>query len=773
MNREKITKIVVFLIEGSLLLLIFFLPLYFSFFYKTISSFLVNVAIDRTAVFKSLVGLLFFLTLLRIMLEGELTMRVSKKQLLAVSAVLFSAIAATIFSVDWHTSFWGSDTRQQGLITAVYCFLFFLIVMINIRDRRQVERLLTAAILSGSVAAGFGLLQALGYDLLFRKPTLAPISNRVGSTLGHPVFLGNFLLLVLSLSCYKFVAVIKNRKKAFYLSLAVLQLIVLFLTQSRGAWLGLLVGIVSAALLYAYYFRRNFVLPILLSLVILATAVAGLLYFKAGSLDTVAEYKSTAYSFTARVKSILDLKSGSVALRLKYWPSAVKSIMARPVFGYGLDAQYLPLFEAYDPSWMIYEAVNSKADRAHNEFLDISLSSGIFGLLAYLFLLGVFIKSACVRFGRSQGPDLWLFFFLLAGLFAYHGALLFNFSTIETKTYFWLYLGVLAALLSDFKPAISLKTTDLRPAYRLASGYAVVMVAIIFPLLILSNINEVEADYGYQQAKFAERNRSYVPMINNYLEAIHLNAHDESYRADFAVALINAGITGTSGTDQASTSLLEYLDEQLKFDSGLQDNYFRSLTRAVVFSIYGRYRDPSYYQRAEEIYRRLEKVNPAYLNLHKNWALLYIQQGKFKEAIERDQKLFTYLPDLNDRYLNDEHRAQIGLYLSDVYSDIAYAQTGLGLVDEAIATNLFALKFNPFNPRVYKKISQLYLSQGKPDEAIAYARHGLALAPSDQEMYKLLIYIFKKKGDFDSARYYLDRAKEQPADVKTPEAMIN
>lgn len=632
--------------------------------------------------------------------------------------------------------------------------------------------MLAAAVLAGSLAALFGLLQWLGFDLLFRKPMLN-LDNRIGSTLGHPVFLGNFLLLVLPLSCYKLFTAVKNKGKIFYLLTAISQLIVLILTLSRGAWLGLAFGILFSISLYFYYYRKKFILPFFLILAILIMTVAGLIFFRSSSFDTAAGYKSSAYSFTTRLKSIFDLNSGSVALRLKYWPAVVKGFIKRPIFGYGLDAQYLPLFQAYDPSWMIYEAVNSTADRAHNEFLDISLTSGAFGLFAYIFLLGIFIKQACRRFGQSQGRDRWLFFFLLAGLLAYHAALLFNFSTIETKVYFWLYLGMLAVLILDFKPTSSLKIAEWRAGYRFTLFYAVIMLAIIFPLRVVSDIDEVRADYKYQQAKFEERNRNYVSMINNYLEAIHLNSHDELYRADFAVALINSGVVETIGQDQASTSLLEYLDEQEEFDRGLQDNYFRSLTRAIVYSIYGKDRDSAYYQRAEEIYQRLEKINPAFLNLHKNWALLYIQQGKYEQAIERDRKLFQYLPDLNDRYLNDVHRAQIGSYLSDVYSDIAFAQTGLGLIQDSIATNRYALRLNPTNPRFYKKISELYLSQGKMKEAMFYSQHGLALAPSDRDLYKIIIIIYKKQGDLSSANYYMNLAKERLVDVKELEAIIN
>ncbi|MEI7772965.1 MAG: hypothetical protein WCI67_23445, partial [Chloroflexales bacterium] len=124
---------------------------------------------------------------------------------LALPALVYALIflITTATSVVPATSFWGSYQRLQGTYTNLSYILLFVLMIVTLRTRAQVERIITITIISGVTAAGYGVLQHFTIDPL---PWQGDVIARVASTLGNSIFVAAFLIMVTPLAIYRLVA---------------------------------------------------------------------------------------------------------------------------------------------------------------------------------------------------------------------------------------------------------------------------------------------------------------------------------------------------------------------------------------------------------------------------------------------------------------------------------------------------------------------------------------------------------------------------------------
>ena len=106
-------------------------------------------------------------------------------------------VLATILSVNPRLSWTGAYLRQQGLYTWLAYPLFFLVTVLLVRERRQVERIVAGMLVAGAAVALHALLQLYGYDPL---PWGGNFDRRAYGPAGNPIFLGAFLIVVIPIT---------------------------------------------------------------------------------------------------------------------------------------------------------------------------------------------------------------------------------------------------------------------------------------------------------------------------------------------------------------------------------------------------------------------------------------------------------------------------------------------------------------------------------------------------------------------------------------------
>jgi tetratricopeptide (TPR) repeat protein len=157
---------------------------------------------------------------------------------------------SSIFSVVPAESWWGSYGRAQGTGT-FYCYLvLFVIVVSELRTSDQLQRLQYAFILTSLPVAAYTILQFLGSDPI---PWRDVRYGRSSASMGNPIFLGAYLIMVIPLAFSRFVDAFGmlhtdgNKRPGFVLASCcgialILQIFALLCTQSRGPVIGLVVA---------------------------------------------------------------------------------------------------------------------------------------------------------------------------------------------------------------------------------------------------------------------------------------------------------------------------------------------------------------------------------------------------------------------------------------------------------------------------------------------------------------------------------------------------
>ncbi|MFN8424587.1 MAG: O-antigen ligase family protein, partial [Anaerolineae bacterium] len=303
-------------------------------------------------------------------------------------------------------SIWGSYNRLQGLYTwSAYVVVFGAIVWF-LRDRAQLERLVLAIILPSLPIALYAVVQRFGQDPM---PWLGNVTRRVASTMGNSIFVAAYLIMVVPLTWVRLVQAYRRLEEdestaavlrlAGYIVMAVVQLLAIVLSQSRGPFLGLMAGLAITLILLLGTHRKA-----LRGLLAAGVVVAAFLVAFNVPGSPLAPLRSVPY--LGRLGQILETDSGTGKVRVLIWGGAYelfKSDPVRMVIGHGPETMHIVYNPFYPAELGALESRNASPDRSHNETWDTLVQAGLIGLLASLFLWASVFYVALRSLGLIEG----------------------------------------------------------------------------------------------------------------------------------------------------------------------------------------------------------------------------------------------------------------------------------------------------------------------------------------------------------------------------------
>lgn len=291
-------------------------------------------------------------------------------------------IIATIFSIDPRQSLWGTITRQ-GALTVLFLVLFFILIADALRSSLQVDRLITALIVVSVPVAIYGWLQYFGLDSLeWDTTSLSPVH----STVGYSLYLGAFLAMVIPFTLFRiFGGQADGHYRPFpFVLILVLQVCCLLFTLSRGAWLGLLGGCMVFFWLMAYRWRMKHLF--IFSVVILITGGFLLFSMNQGSvLPSFTEQNGLSDAIVAQARRVSNND------RMMIWVNTLPMISSRLLLGYGPETFSIAFWLTH-PIGLFSEFPNFNPWDPHNIFLYHLTATGVFGLMAFLWILARFYR---------------------------------------------------------------------------------------------------------------------------------------------------------------------------------------------------------------------------------------------------------------------------------------------------------------------------------------------------------------------------------------------
>ena len=442
MRKDIVSTFLNKIIEVGWLLIFGICPIFFSLICYS------DFVISQYFLFCLLTEVILFFWLIKIILVPKYpSTQVPKYPRAILPAVIFIFILglAIIFSQSPYQSFSGSYSRKMGYLTWLHFFAFFLILFFNLKRKKQIKRIFKTILFSSLVVITYGFCQFLGFDFVdWYEP--ASQTFRIFSTIGQPNFLGSWLLLIIPIIVYFFIKIFyrlkedkspkQQLKAGLIISLLFLAIFSLALTQSRGAWIGFFFSFFFFSIIYNFLQKQKrlaILLIILLFVIIIFT-----IYMNFNPLPL----KSADPFLVSRLKSLTALRhSVTGQARIRDWAIALDLIKQKPILGYGMETQSFNFVKYYEPEWALVERINVYADRAHNDFLDTALVSGILGLLSYLFLIGSVFYFGLKNVFKNKSQLTVLV--LLTGLFGYFISLQFSFHVIPTAIYFWGYMAII------------------------------------------------------------------------------------------------------------------------------------------------------------------------------------------------------------------------------------------------------------------------------------------------------------------------------------------
>jgi len=363
---EKAIRNIVYVIKGGLFVLPFLSLVVVDFlFFPFITG--------KSFFFRMIVEVLFFLWVFVMVFDKNY--RPKKSSILIIlSVLLFILTLATIFGENPYRSFWSNYERMEGLIGHLHLLAYFFILTSIFKSKRDWRIFFAVMVVVSFFVAIYGLLQFTGVVSIHQGDI------RLDATFGNATYLAIFLvfhvfLISLFFHWYK--------NKWLRLSLVVvffLELLIMFLTATRGAILGFIGGLFLFGLLFAIFSKQKKLRRIFVGLILFLVLGVSLFWFLRDTSFVRNNYVLTRFSD-------ISFSERTVESRFTIWGMSFEGFKEHPVLGWGPENYNLVFNEYYESKLWKQEPW---FDRSHNVMFDWLITAGVLGFLVYM---GVFISA--------------------------------------------------------------------------------------------------------------------------------------------------------------------------------------------------------------------------------------------------------------------------------------------------------------------------------------------------------------------------------------------
>ncbi len=687
---------------------------------------------------------LFFRAVVELMLPlyvflliADKSLRPNLKSPLNAALLAFFAVnlLSSLVGVNFSHSFWGDYERMGGVWHLGHLtLLYFYVLLLAKLNGAYLQRFLQVGLLVSAFTVFYGLWQKAG--LTGYNPDFA-LPDRVSSSFGNPIFFASFLMLPLSLSVFLGLQE-AGKKKFFYYAISLLCLIGIYISVTRGAFVGLVFGFLFGAALYLYKAKSK-----IKKWGIFGSAI--LLVF----LTLVAvNYERLPEGWA--LKRIFNLQDSNSKSRLIQWGMAARGITERPLLGTGPENYYI-IANKYQPA-ELYQYDRGWFDKPHNYWLEILATTGIVGTLVFV-ALAWFTAAAFWRAYKAELLSWGEFCLLVGALVAYHVQSLFLFETISSSLAFFAFTGFAGYLWAESSTGKAEKA-KVRP-----QGLALLVVTTLLVVVIYSvyvtvlGIGRVLTDLNIANAADI---RDPKTAYDNYLKVRnHPFVFDRGQVAvrfsNFAAKMVIASSEGKSDKEfinRVIDDAIIYLGEVANkkndnpvFLSNLADLYLKKAS-------FNQSRpDP----KAETAVRRAMELAPNRVEPRYVLAEFYYRQGKRDEAnaiIEQAYHMAPNIPDSKWRVAQmykKTGKVPEAVKLAEEAFDDGYQlklpQEALWLYDQYVEKKDYPkliellkrmIKVDSRNIDWYTRLAASYAANRQKNEAIETAKQILDFSPESE-----------------------------------------
>jgi len=589
-------------------------------FFVLFSTLAIDVKLTRYKLFVMQLSVILLLVfwIVRMMLEGRLVL---KSNLLNLP-ILFYGLAISLYYILSRDKVVARNEFQRMLI----CVFVFFVVANNIRDRRNLNYILSAWVL-GSI---FVSLNGISSFWAVKNPAnvltslfswLAGIfssidkwlhlpvreffgiahygpNQRPFATFGNPNFFAGYIIVCLPIFFSMFLTERKGWKLLFGFSVLLL-LLNLYFTATRGAWGGFIFSFLIFVMLYSKQIAR----------------------------ERWQNFWKGKLKFLIPLFLILVLHFGLMSIeRLLIWRDTLVMGLNNPV-GVGIGAFHI-YFPRYASKELLKILPQDKfiVNYTHNEFLEIWSETGLIGIGIFIWTIFAFFAQG--RLLLKENSALESQKILTVGWLASSAAILahsfvsVNMRFIVTAVYFYFVLGLLA---SQCKREIVVPIAW-------PKALKLTMIGLVFCAGVFSIKEIIEPfrahkllteEIGFFEEKEADPQKT-------------IAALEESIKANPDEALTYYRLGWVYAKEKNWREAVENFEIACRLNPHLVGA--RNNLGNIYFTLGNK-------QKAIENYEKAIAINPDMIDAHFNLGYCYYTVGKLKEAADEFKKVLELDPD--------------------------------------------------------------------------------------------------------------------------------
>lgn len=399
--------------------------------------------------------------------------------------VIFGLLASFFLSgaPKWQMIY-GVYSRNTGLL----CYLSLLIVFLfaaNLKNRSELIFVIKYFIFASVVAICVSLIEILGVNI---QGIDENINMSLISTFGNSNFISAFLGMT-GVVCFTFLIGLRTGlwQKISIFGLIVFSFSLILKSQSKQ---GLVVLIFGCLLILGFYLLSKSTRVIYKYLYFMVVFIVGILslagFTNLGPLATLI-YKD------------------SIGYRFEYWKAGIEMFIQRPFSGVGLNSYGDWYRTIRSQSALVSPGPDVITNTAHNVYIDLAATGGIFLIAGFLILIGLALKSAMRVILKDQGFDV-LFYALFGAWVVYLLQASISIDQIGLAIWGWVLSGLIIAYEKSSSLGLDIPNEKLKPKGRSAKKVELIPASTVLgivggaALAIVILVPPVKSDLSLRKA---------------------------------------------------------------------------------------------------------------------------------------------------------------------------------------------------------------------------------------------------------------------------------
>lgn len=356
---------------------------------------------------------------------------------IGIALAIIFGIISTIFAFDRNIALEGCWGRYEGLFSILY-YLTLMLLATQV-SKKYKKFLVNVILICGAIQAIYAICQAFS---LFNVKQVFNLTKKWDKSVGeivrtkeiwavgftnNPNFIGTYMLLCLSYSFGLFIDSKKKKINVIYAFFSILFMFGLSLSNTTSVAIGLIFVLIY---IFVYCLKNKYYEKFLVVFVIILSTICVTIII--GKTTLVKDLIKTENEATEIAKGNLDNNYGTK--RMYIWKETIKIIPNNLLHGVGIDSFH----KAFNGEALILQKPTKRIlfDKAHNEYLQLLVTQGIFALASYLFIYGYAVYKGTKNCYKLKQ------IYLILPVIGYLVQAFFNVSVIEVAPTFYIALGL-------------------------------------------------------------------------------------------------------------------------------------------------------------------------------------------------------------------------------------------------------------------------------------------------------------------------------------------